>query len=153
MGKHVMILGAGASYTSGYPLAEGIRRIVSSEYAFRNYLLQKIPGNNPPVLKVLMDWFSSLSKPIRLFREGGFGTIDEFSFLAGTAHPKEVREMKQLVGAILALHNPEGSFGLSSEEVLSGFESSDYYPFIQRLFREKDEIRNDLAVLTYNYDP
>ncbi len=99
-----------------------------------------------------MKRFSDLSDTVQLFREGGFGTVDEFSFLAGRTHPQQVHEMKQLVGIIMALHNPEGIYGAPSGKTTSGFESSDYYPLIQRIFREKDEVRNDLAILTYNYD-
>ena len=61
--------------------------------------------------------------------------------------------MKQLVGIILALHNPEKSYKLPSGQETNGFESSDYYPLIQRLFGGSDKVRDDIAILSYNYDP
>jgi len=153
MAKHVIFLGAGASYTSGYPLAVGLRQLFSSAHTFGNYLNEKIGQRDSLAKTLLAKWFSDLSEPIELFREGGFGTVDEFSSLAGKQFPQEVHEIKQLVGLILALHNPEKSYKSPSGQETNGFESSDYYPFIQRLFRERDDLRDDVAILSYNYDP
>jgi hypothetical protein len=152
-GKHVIFLGAGASCTSGYPLAEGLRRIVSSEKAFKEYLSKKTVKMSIDVSQAIQKRFSDCSNAIRLFREGGFGTLDEFSYLAGKAHPQDVHQIKQLVGLILALHNPEDNCEVSTGKFTSGFETSDYYPFIQRLFREKEDVNPEVAILTYNYDP
>jgi len=153
MAKHVIFLGAGASVTSGYPLAADLRKIFSSTYSFGNHLREKIGQIDKPLTISLAKWFSRLSSPIELFREGGFGTVDEFSFLAGKRFPQEVHEIKQLVGLVFALHNPEKSYKTADGQPTNGFESSDYYPLIQRLFRESDEIRDDIAILSYNYDP
>ncbi len=142
MAKHVIFLGAGASLTSGYPLAAGLKVILSSRYAFEKYVASKINGTQ--LQNYLNQRFAQMSKAVALFREGGFGTVDEFSYLARKRFPQEVHEFKQLAGIILALHAPEES---------NGFENSDYYPFIQRLFQESAEPRNDIAILTYNYDP
>jgi hypothetical protein len=151
MAKHVIFLGAGASYTSGYPLAEGLRRILSSDATFQAYVWKKMSVGN--AANSLLAWFKNLSKPIELFREGGFGTVDEFSLLAGKQFPQEVHAIKQLVGLTLALHNPEEPYELNSGPPKNGFESSDYYPFIQRLFQESAKLRDDVAILSYNYDP
>lgn len=155
MGKHVIILGAGASYTSGYPLAADLRILLSSVASLDEYLHRKFQptSENYPSFAFLRKWFSEQSKSIDLFREGGYGTVDEFSFLAGARYPKEVHQMKQTVGLLLALHNPETQYQLIPSRKTSGYEASDYYPFIQRLFRETDEVRDDIVVLTYNYDP
>ena len=155
MGKHVIILGAGASYSSGYPLAADLRVILSSVAALEEYLHSKVPINQATsrAIESFRNWFGKQSKSIQLFREGCFGTIDEFSFLARARYPEEVHQIKQIVGVLLALHNPEERFKVRNGENTSGFETSDYYPFVQKLFAEGTEVRNDVSVLTYNYDP
>ncbi len=154
MGKHVIILGAGASYTSGYPLAADLRVLLSSFGALDNYLHKyfKPDAANHAGFTFLRHWFGAQPDSLLLFKEGCYGTVDEFSFLAGKQYPKEVHQLKQIVGVLLALHNPEDTF-VSKGKSTSGFETSDYYAFIQRLFRESAEIRDDTVVLTYNYDP
>lgn len=78
-----------------------------------------------------------------LFRDGAFATVDEFSNLAGSQYPREVQALKKRLRFALGLHNPEDKF-----------EDSDYYPFIQKLFRGGVfPLRNDVAILTFNYDP
>jgi hypothetical protein len=90
-----------------------------------------------------MNVFEKLKAALDLFRHGGFATVDEFSFLAGKRFPKEVDAIKYLVGVVLAVHNPEEKF-----------HASDYYPFLQRLFGgDLHNLRNDVVVLSYNYDP
>jgi hypothetical protein len=154
MAEHVIILGAGASFTSGYPLAVDLRRILSSTDIFQSYVAQQLPNaSTSAALPALSAWFAERSTSIKLFREGCFGTIDEFSFLARKRYAEEVRQMKQVVGIIIGLHNPELSFRVSGRDNTTGFEHSDYYPFIQKLFAESDDVRNDIAVLSYNYDP
>jgi hypothetical protein len=78
-----------------------------------------------------------------LFRSGGFATLDEFCKLAGTKFQTEVNGLRGLVRAALGLFNPENHF-----------EKSEYYGFVQALFKEDlFSLREDVAVLTYNYDP
>jgi len=80
---------------------------------------------------------------VNLFRDGCFATVDEFSFLAGNQFQAEVQALKARVRFALALHNPEDAS-----------DKSDYYPFIQRLFKRGIfPLRNDVAILTFNYDP
>lgn len=69
--------------------------------------------------------------------------MDEFSKLASEGYQEHVQNMKKLMRIALSLHNPEDKF-----------HESDYYPFIQRLFREDNltDLRSDITVLTYNYD-
>lgn len=158
MAEHVIILGAGASYTSGYPLAIELRSILSSSDAFGVYLQQKFSNNTweDTARDALLAWYSKQAASIELFREGCFGTVDEFSYLGKTHYVSEIRQIKQLVGVILALHNPENLFRPSKaarDVRTTGFETSDYYTFIQRLFLESDELRNDICVMSYNYDP
>src|SRR5206468_12339394 len=84
-----------------------------------------------------------IQQAIELFRHGGFATIDEFSKLAGANYPKEIQELKKLLRFVLAIHNPEDDFT-----------RSDYYSFIQKLFRsDLFRLRDDVAILTFNYEP
>jgi hypothetical protein len=78
-----------------------------------------------------------------LFRNGGFATLDEFCKLAGPQFQNEIIGLKRLVRAALGLFNPEEQF-----------EGSEYYAFVQALFKDDlTNLREDVTVLTYNYDP
>lgn len=79
---------------------------------------------------------------INLFRDGGFATVDEFSYLARHKFPEEVNGLKRLMRVVLALHNPEEQFS-----------KSEYYRFVQKLFQpDLYQLREDVAVLSFNYD-
>jgi len=80
---------------------------------------------------------------LNLFRNGGFGTLDEFCKLAGGSQfQNEINGLRGLVRAALGLFNPE-----------ENFEKSEYYGFVQSVFRDDQlSLREDVAVLTYNYD-
>jgi hypothetical protein len=105
MAKHVIFLGAGASYTSGYPLAAELRQILSSSDAFRNYIGTKF--NNSTLTELILTKFNEYEKLIHLFRKGGFGTIDEFSFLSRGRHKDGVQTLKLFLSLIFASHCPE----------------------------------------------
>jgi hypothetical protein len=144
-GKHVIFLGAGASKESGYPLADGLRLLISSHPKWTEALKsydQKHGGGGHIVHDGTTFW-SSQFQALDLFRKGGFATLDEFCKLAGGAFRNEVNGLRRLVRAALGLFNPE-----------EHFEDSEYYGFVQSLF-EKDlvTLRRDITVLTYNYDP
>lgn len=154
MGKHVIILGAGASYTSGYPLAADLRVILSSTEAFKKYVEGKTSQHNQKFRDKLLQLFAYNEPAIRLFREGGFATVDEFSFLARKRLKTQVANMKRLMTVVLALHNPETEYKKNgANTTTTGFESSDYYPFVQKLFSsDLHGLRADMTVLSYNYD-
>ena len=74
MGKHVIILGAGASYTSGYPLAADLRILLSSKSTFEEYLREKfnrpdVEGASSAMFEHLRKWYSeqSIAKNIASF--------------------------------------------------------------------------------------
>jgi hypothetical protein len=142
--KHVIILGAGASKTSGYPLADRLRLLMSSETTLRNVLAEQIKGDEALIGSIIDAAMGGHLRPIiELFRHGGFGSVDEFSSLAYHKYADQVRDLKRLLRFALSLHDPEEKF-----------HESDYYGFIQRLFR-KDlySLRDDISILTFNYDP
>lgn len=147
--KHVIILGAGASSTSGYPDAEKLRLIMSVEQEFRTVIEAEESAagiRNSVVTEASQFFFNNpndrIKKAIKLFREGGFGTVDEFSSLAHGRLNLEIDHLKRLLAFVLAIKNPEREF-----------QKSDYYPFLQRLFsNDLANLRDDLAVLTFNYD-
>jgi len=80
---------------------------------------------------------------MRLFRKGAFASVDEFSRLASKAHPDFTQKMKALTALALGLHNPEDEY-----------EQSDYYPFVQHLFRDDEvhSLKDSITVISYNYD-
>lgn len=159
--NHVIFLGAGASASSGYPLANGLRlRLCSEEVFWRDlfgalnphntgYQFEPYSGNQfkeqirLEFREACATHLDAFSDSIKLFRDGGFATVDEFSKHASKSNPKYVDEMKKLTRLALAFHNPEDKF-----------HESDYYPFIQRLFRDDNlhELKSHITILSYNYD-
>lgn len=142
--KHVIILGAGASVTSGYPDAKKLRLLLMSENKVREELTRRGENlNDREFNNFLSPMFAQDGNMTRLFREGGFATVDEFSSLAQSRFAEEIKLLKWRLRWALALHNPEKEF-----------ENSDYYAFIQKLFhRQIFPLRKDVAILTFNYDP
>jgi len=140
--KHVIFLGAGASCTSGYPIGQELRLLMSSRNHFAAKV-QELYAGDVKMVEQVCEYFDRFTESIDLFRHGGFATVDEFSKLASGSYPEHVQNMKMLMRLVLALHNPEDSF-----------HDSDYYPFIQRLFRgdSLNLFRNEIAIITYNYD-
>jgi hypothetical protein len=142
--KHVIILGAGASLTSGYPLANKLRLLMTSE----RKAWEELQKNHKTDISHLNDTFAPMFSGTGgqidgLFRDGVFATVDEFSYLAGPRFSEEIQSLKRRLRFALALHNPEDNS-----------DQSDYYPFIQRLFqRGIFPLRDDIAILTFNYDP
>jgi len=144
MGKHVIFLGAGASRTSGYPLANELRLLLSSEHHFLTWIKKCFPSESDTAATLASEYFKEFQSAIRLFREGGFASVDEFCRLvSGRGHIVEVMQMRYLTRAVLGALNPEDEF-----------EKSDYYPFIQKLFKaDLANLRQDISILSFNYDP
>jgi len=102
---------------------------------------------HPPYLDSALGFFRDHVSSIEAFRRGAFATVDEFCKLVSQQNRSDLQPvvdgMRQLTRFVLALSNPEHAF-----------HDSDYYPFIQRLFQEDlSSLRDDIAVLTFNYDP
>jgi len=139
---HVIIMGAGASASSGFPLANALRLLMSSEKHFRELLEKRVRCNTDYGNKVVQTIWTPMAKTLELFRHGGFATVDEFSYLGGDRFREEVVQLKMLLRFVLAMYSPEDEF-----------ENSDYYPFVQRLFHKNlFPLRTDLSILTFNYD-
>ncbi len=101
-------------------------------------------ANIVPTYQNMFDnWMQPKARALQLFREGGFGTIDEYCYHLRDARAEDVVQLKALLRFIFGLHNPE-----------KDFTQSDYYGFIQRLFKPDDlsSLRDDVVVLSYNYD-
>jgi hypothetical protein len=141
-GKHVIFLGAGASMSSGYPSAVELRKAMASENGFASYVRKHL---GPDLLshKIAFEFRERFEDVLEYFRDGGYGSVDEFCYLARGKNPFEVQRLKALMSFILGIVDPE-----------SRFEDSDYYPFVQRLFEpSSDKLRDDLCIITLNYDP
>lgn len=146
-GKHVIFLGAGASKGSGYPLANDLRLLISSKKKWEEALVQyekKHDFVERPLTKPGMAYWDKHQEALELFRNGGFATIDEFCKLAGNFDfQREINGLRCLLRAALGMFNPE-----------ENFEKSEYYSFVQSLFKnDLLSLREDITVLTYNYDP
>lgn len=138
--ERVVILGAGASSSSGYPIQNELRVRISSDYLKEEY--GKFAGSAAPFERLSAS-IEDLSEALRLCRQGGFATVDEFSKLATRQFESHVINVKRAIRLLFALHNPEDQF-----------EKSDYYPFVQRCFLDENlaELRPNLTVLSFNYD-
>src|ERR1017187_3792085 len=140
--NHVIFLGAGASQTSGYPLASELRlRLTSQNQILAD--LERLADDAKAVSAECSTYFNRFYDSAQLFRHGAFGSVDEFSKLASEKYPEHVQAMKNLTRLALSLHYPE-----------KAFHHSDYYPFIQHLFSEDHlySLKPNIAVLSYNYD-
>lgn len=145
--KHVIFLGAGASKGSGYPLANELRLRISSKEHFDKEVTDyenKHGLKDRRVATEVQACLGRYSGAIGLFRNGGFATLDEFCKLAGGFEFKnEINGLRSLVRGALGLFNPEESF-----------HTSEYYGFVQSLFKDDlMSLREDVSILTYNYDP
>ena len=101
----------------------------------------KISGRR--ITKPALDYWLYHGVALELFRKGGFATVDEFCKLAGPLYQSEINNLRSLLRVALGLFNPE-----------ENFEQSEYYGFIQSLFRDDlSSLREDVIVLNYNYDP
>jgi hypothetical protein len=77
--NHVIFLGAGASYSSGYPIGQNLRLLMASKDHFQAELEKLYPTGNSMLdvslyeskLKCLQ-YFDHFSKSVELFRHGGF---------------------------------------------------------------------------------
>jgi hypothetical protein len=146
-GKHVIFLGAGASKVSGYPLANDLRLLISSRERWHKALLdyeRKYYSGESPISSKGMQYWDQHRPALELFRNGGFGTLDEFCKLAsGFQFQAEINGLRCLVRAALGIFNPE-----------EHFERSEYYGLVQSLFNDDlRSLREDITILTYNYDP
>jgi hypothetical protein len=144
---HVIFLGAGSSYGSGYPLANDLRLLISSRKNWEEALVKyedehKLPGK--PISALGINYWDYHVVALDLFRNGGFATVDEFCKLAGGfSFQSEINNLRCLLRAALGLFNPEEKF-----------EKSEYYGFIQSLFMpDLLSLRDGVTVLSFNYDP
>jgi hypothetical protein len=142
--KHVIFLGAGASAASGYPMANDLRLCLTSQ---RHFVKLWTRNTNQTDWSLPQKYFEERKEAVDYFRKGGFSTVDEFCQLANDSNDEVAQDyggaIRQLTGAVLSCVNPE-----------KRFHKSEYYPFIQRLFKDDlCSLRDDIAVLSFNYDP
>jgi hypothetical protein len=152
MAKHVIILGAGASDTSGYPLNKKLGTILSSHEGFEQYARDQ---DTAPQLKqkLIKDFKEKLEEWLLPFRNGRFDTVDEFSSQFRDSLKPVVQNLKWYTAWAFVLHNPQESSGSCETGNTTGPETSDYLTFVKKLFKEGTScLREDIAVLTYNYD-
>ena len=151
MAKHVIILGAGASSTSGYPMNNCLGTILSSHEGFEQYVRDQ--DADPQLKQKLIMEFTKEEKWWRSFRDGRFDTVDEFSSEFRRKLGVVVQHLKWYTSWVFGLHNPQGNSGSCERRDTTGSESSDYLRFVKKLFKEGAPcLREDIAVLTYNYD-
>jgi len=147
--KHVVILGAGASVTSGYPDANKLTVLMCDVQTFFKEFEARASaeGEDNAIgwLKksTVQGYYESFRQTIQLLRTGDFATMDELSNLATGGHRSdEILKLKKLMRFVFALNNPE----------ITNWPGSDYRAFIQALFKQKNKIRNDISIISFNYD-
>lgn len=156
MAKHVIFLGAGASKSSGYPIASELRQnwLGSPDLLFSRALQelnsacvpQEPDANRPPPLdpKVFQNLYQKISKSLNMLREGGFGSVDEFCYHVRSKNPELADPQRIAMRYALGMVVSEARY-----------QTSDYYRFIQKLFvpDKLSKLRDDIAVFSFNYDP
>ena len=116
--RHVIILGAGASVSSGYPMANGLRLLMSSEASLRKELESRGKFNKDYTGKVINKMMGGeVAEAVQLFRHGGFASVDEFSKLASPRYHRQVQGLKRLLRLALSLHDPEEFFMIPTTTV------------------------------------
>jgi hypothetical protein len=148
--KHVIILGAGASANSGYPLANGLTLLMCDPKTFRDAVHDTLvaegvePGKHPFIEQaVVPSHLASVREATDMLRAGDFLTMDEMSRYAfGGSHAAKVAILKKAMRLVLALSTPD----------LFHYRDSDYRKFVQKLFPE-GKLREDVCVISFNYDP
>lgn len=151
MGKHVIILGAGASRTSGYPLNLELGRILSSPGGFEGYL--KAQDAAPQLTQKLIKEFRKEEEWLRPFLDGKFATVDDFSSEFRYRRKPVVQDLKWYTSWAFVLHNPQGNSGSCETGESTASATSDYLALVKKLFKVgSPRIRENIAILTYNYD-
>lgn len=149
MSHHVIILGAGASVSSGLPTAPQLRLLLTAPKILNNWIFDFYSdldlGQQEMMVKSYLKILGGIAREsLNLFREGAFATVDEFSKLSIQGnHTTQVPNLKRAMRLALAIRNPDEQF-----------HASDYLPFIQKLFLSPEEatLRKDLTILSFNYD-
>jgi hypothetical protein len=138
-GKHVIFLGAGASASSGFPMAYALKLLMTSA-PHREKLCMELCGRSFPAEGNV--FIEKIKDAIEPFSEASFSSIDEFCRLAqGTTYNQFVPHLKHLMRLVLSMDDPMLHL------------DSDYGFFVNKLFKEDGyNLREDLAVLTFNYD-
>jgi len=148
--KHVIILGAGASITSGYPDANRLTELMCDRKTFFQKFIEHAVAdgeNNTGEWarnSTISRYYDSFQETVRLLRNGDFATMDELSNLAaGGTHSSEISNLKRLMRFVFGLTNPE----------ITNWPTSDYRTFIHALFERKSQLRDDISIISFNYDP
>lgn len=150
--RNVIFLGAGASYGSGYPSANELRLALCAFDYFQHMLERSWKYDlNGVVLTDQLNQragktqllFKRYKASIELFRNGGYGSVDEFAHASRKAEDQtHVSNMKHLMTEILLMVRPE-----------LVFTNSEYYSFVQSLFGDDSlTLKPDITIITYNYD-
>ena len=148
--KHVIFLGAGASLSSGYPLADRLTVLMCDPTTFQMELERVMLSEHSDrsqrevEREQVVAYFSELWKGgTDMLRAGDFRTMDEMSrFAFKGEHGSKVRTLKKAMQLVISLFNADRFH----------YWASDYRKFVQSLFTD-GRLRDDVAVLSYNYDP
>jgi hypothetical protein len=156
--KHVIILGAGASASSGFPLGFELAERTSDATWIPNEIAKAIRNLSELRSEVQLDgavseglglivnpYLKKLSKEFSLMRQCDFDSIDEFGRVARESEFKDsVQRIKLVLRIVLSL--PIVSQGSAAQD-------GDYRRFVKMLFDKDYRLKDDIKVLTFNYDP
>jgi hypothetical protein len=148
--KHVIFLGAGASVSSGYPLANRLallmsdRRTLIDEILHQSKFCGETWANGWFRDSTIAHYLNQCMPATEALRDGAFASMDELSRLsAGGVKDSNIRMLKKLMRFVLAIYNPHQNH----------LSETDYRPFIQSLFGASSQIREDVSIISFNYDP
>jgi hypothetical protein len=147
--KHVIILGAGSSCSSGYPAARQLTKLMADPKHFFRYLndllaKEDMPSANPEIQTIARNLFAAFEPAAKVLKDGSFATMDELSNLAfGGSRASDILTLKQELRLVFGMDNPH----------VWHWGSSDYPSFVNAIFQGKETPRDDICVLSFNYDP
>ena len=137
--------------TSGYPDANRLSVLMCDRWTFFREITSRLQAEGEDNAakwvrgkSALSSYYESFRTSVQLLRDGDFTTMDELSNLArGGQYAAEIRNLKKLMRFVFALNNADSSFWARS-----GFRL-----FNQALFERGSELRDDISVISFNYDP
>jgi hypothetical protein len=146
--KHVIFLGAGASASSGYPVARALTKVMAHRLEFLNYVVPLIERDRPKdkhvLIKLADTHFACYAEASKLLKAGCFETMDELSSLArGGKKVETIISLKKLLRFIFGLDDPNTWH----------WGTSDYPNFVHALFGNAEVPRDDICIISFNYDP
>jgi hypothetical protein len=122
--KHVIFLGAGASASSGYPMANRLTLLMADRRTLFEEIVRcskdfgevwEAAWFRKSAITIYLDSFNAATAALR---DGAFATMDELSRLSvGGEHAANIRMLKKLMRYVFAMYNPHKLHIAETEQI------------------------------------